>query len=194
MHSETYTPGYSSGCSIHGRTRAEIHGGFFLPRLRAGWQVLDAGCGPGTITMGLARAVSHWMCDMTGIDIEDSQFAGAREQAERESLNVTFRKASVYELPFEAGTFDAVFSQALLEHLRDPGTALAEFRRVLKPGGLIGVRAEDAGGALIDAASDGPAQAFAAYLAIRRAIPKILTTWAANSGGCCGKPTSRLTA
>jgi hypothetical protein len=40
MHSETYTPGYSSGCSIHGRTRAEIHGGFFLPRLRAGWQVL----------------------------------------------------------------------------------------------------------------------------------------------------------
>jgi ubiquinone/menaquinone biosynthesis C-methylase UbiE len=144
--------------------------------------------------MGLARAVSHWMCDMTGIDIEDSQFAGAREQAERESLNVTFRKASVYELPFEAGTFDAVFSQALLEHLRDPGTALAEFRRVLKPGGLIGVRAEDAGGALIDAASDGPAQAFAAYLATRRAIPKILTTWAANSGGCCGKPTSRLTA
>jgi ubiquinone/menaquinone biosynthesis C-methylase UbiE len=123
---------------------------------------------------------------VTGIDIEDSQFAGASEQAEREGLNVTFRKASVYELPFEAGTFDWVFSHALLEDLRDPGTALVEFRRVLKPGGLIGVKAEDAGGKLIDAASDGPAQAFGT-LRTRRAIPKILT-WAANSGGCCGKP------
>jgi ubiquinone/menaquinone biosynthesis C-methylase UbiE len=74
----------------------------------------------------------------------------------------------VYELPFEDGCFDAVFSHALLEHLGDPGKAIREFRRVLKAGGLIGVRAGDLGGLLIDAASEGPAQAFGAYLASQK--------------------------
>src|SRR5260370_23344827 len=164
MHSDTYVPGYSAPVvAFMAERKAETHAGFFLPRLRPGWQVLDAGCGPGTITLGLARAVQPGL--VTGIDIEDSQFSNAHEQAEREGLNVTFRTASVYDLPFETGAFDAVFSHALLEHLSDPGAALVELRRVLKPGGLIGVRAGDLGGVLIDAASDGPAQAFGAYLA-----------------------------
>jgi ubiquinone/menaquinone biosynthesis C-methylase UbiE len=164
MHSDTYAPGYSAPVvAFMAERKAETHAGFFLPQLRPGCHVLDAGCGPGTITLGLARAVQPGV--VTGIDVEDSQIAGAREQAEREGLNVTFRKASVYELPFETASFDAVFSHALLEHLSDPGAALVELRRVLKPGGLIGVRAGDAGGILIDAASEGPAQAFAAYMA-----------------------------
>jgi len=116
--------------------------------------------------MGLARTVAPGF--VTGIDVQDVQFEPAREQAEREGLNVDFRKASVYEFPFEDGSFDAVFSHALLEHLAQPATALAELRRVLKPGGWIGVRAGDMGGMLIDAASDGPAQGLAAYLANRQ--------------------------
>lgn len=124
--------------------------------------MLDAGCGPGTITVGLARRVAPGA--VIGIDVEDSQIVDAREQAEREGLNVEFRKATVYELPFEDGSFDAVFSHALLEHLTDPGAALGELRRVLKPRGLIGLRAGDMGGLLIDAASERPSQALAAYI------------------------------
>lgn len=71
-----------------------MEAGFFLPQLKAGMDLLDAGCGPGSITLGLARAVAPGK--VIGIDIEDSQFEQARATAQREQLNVEFRKASVY--------------------------------------------------------------------------------------------------
>ena len=164
MHTDNYTPGYSEPMvNFMAQRAAETHAAFFLPELQPGWRLLDAGCGPGSITLGLAPKVAPG--PVTAVDIEESQFEGAREQAQREGLNLEFRKASVYELPFQNESFDAVFSHALLEHLSDPGAAIAELRRVLKPGGLIGLRAGDLGGLLIDAASDGPVQAFAAYMA-----------------------------
>lgn len=166
MQTATYTPGYSAPVLAFMEQRtADTHARFFLPHLNPGWRVLDAGCGPGTITLGLTRRAAPGV--VTGIDIEDSQFGKAREQGQREGLNVEFRKASIYQLPFEDACFDAVFSHALLEHLTDPAAALTELRRVLKPKGLIGVRAGDIGGMLIDAESDGPARGLAAYLAKR---------------------------
>lgn len=163
MRIDEYTPGYSAPMvQFMAQRTAQTHASFFLPHLKPGWHVLDAGCGPGTITLGLARR-SH-PGNVVGIDVEDSQFGQASATAQLEGLNVEFRKGSVYELPFEDRTFDAVFSHAVLEHLGDPAAAIAEFRRVLKPGGLIGLRSGDLGGLLIDADSDGPAQAFASYL------------------------------
>lgn len=163
MQPDTYRPGYAAPVlSFMGRRTAETHAGFFLPQLRPGWRLLDAGCGPGTITLGLARRVAPGYA--AGIDIEDLQFQNAREEAQREGLNVDFRKASVYQLPFLDHCFDAVFSHALLEHLSDPSTALMEMRRVLKPGGLIALRAGDMGGLLLDAATEGPAQTLGAYI------------------------------
>ena len=143
MSSNTYAPDYGAAMvSFMSQRTAEIHAGFVLPYLKPGWRVLDAGCGPGTITLGLARKVAPGQ--VVGIDIvEGSQFSDARERARCEGLNVEFRKASVYELPFEDGSFDAVFSHALLEHLSAPAAAILELRRVLKPGGLIGLRAGD---------------------------------------------------
>lgn len=166
MQASTYTPGYSAPVlSLMKERTAETHAGFFLSHLRPGFRVLDAGCGPGTITLGLARRVSPGR--VIGIDIEDSQFASAREQAERECMSLEFRKASIYELPFESESFDAVFSHAVLQHLSDPIAALAELRRVLKRGGVTGIRAGDAGGILIDAQTEGATQGLAAYLAKR---------------------------
>lgn len=164
MRTDQYTPGYSAAMvNFMAQRTAEFHADFFLPHLKPGSSVLDAGCGPGTITLGLARTVAPG--HVFGVDVEDSQFDQARVEAHREGLSVEFRQGSVYELPFEAQQFDAVFSHAVLEHLSDPAAAIAEFRRVLKPGGVIGLRAGDLGGLLIDADSEGPAQAFASYLA-----------------------------
>lgn len=164
MRTDEYAPGYSAPMvSFMAQRTAETHAGFFLPHLKQGSCVLDAGCGPGTITLGLARKVEPGHA--IGIDVEDSQFEQACAEARREELSVEFRKGSVYELPFKAQQFDAVFSHAVLEHLSDPAVAIGEFRRVLKPGGVIGLRAGDLGGLLIDADSEGPAQAFASYLA-----------------------------
>jgi SAM-dependent methyltransferase len=51
----------------------------------------------------------------------------------------------VYELPYSAASFDVVFSHALTSHLREPARALAEMRRVLKPGGIAAVIDNDPG-------------------------------------------------
>jgi SAM-dependent methyltransferase len=85
-----------------------------------------------------------------GLDInaEDIRFA-QRYATEQGSPNVRFETATVYELPYADASFDAVFSHALLEHLREPLRALQEMHRVLKPGGVLGVRAPDYAGNLI---------------------------------------------
>ena len=60
--------------------------------------------------------------------------------AARGVMNARFEVADVYRLPFPDGSFDAVFAHAVLMHLREPVRALAEMRRVLRPGGIAGVR------------------------------------------------------
>jgi len=117
---------------------------FFLPHLKPGFRLLDCGCGPGSITIGLARAVEPG--EVVGIDTSRGQIEAARRQAAVERTdNVRFEEASVYELPFEDESFDAVFANALLIHLSVPSKAVAEMRRVLKPGGVIGIRDADRG-------------------------------------------------
>jgi SAM-dependent methyltransferase len=124
---------------------AESHAGFLLPRLRSGMELLDCGCGPGTITAGLARSVAPGR--VTGIDIEESQLGLAkRNLAAAGASNVDFEVASVLDLPFHDGSFDVVFFHAVLCHLPAPLDALAEAQRVLKPGGLVAVREPDLSG------------------------------------------------
>jgi ubiquinone/menaquinone biosynthesis C-methylase UbiE len=87
---------------------------------------------------------------VTGIDVGESSIALARELAtERKVSNVRFEVASVYELPFPDNTFDAVFSHNMPEHLNDPAKCFQEMHRVLKPGGVIGVRDVDGSGLLV---------------------------------------------
>jgi ubiquinone/menaquinone biosynthesis C-methylase UbiE len=126
------------------RTAAE-EGAFFLPHLRAGMRVLDLGCGPGSITLGLAEAVAPG--EVVGVEFQPAQVAQAQAlSAARGVMNVRFEVADVYRLPFPDGSFDAVFAHAVLMHLREPVRALVEVRRVLRPGGIVGVRDSDWGG------------------------------------------------
>lgn len=121
---------------------ATCEGAFFIPHLAPTMRVLDCGCGPGTITVGLAQIVAAG--HVVGLDREAAELEQARHYAEQQRVaNIEFQLGNVYELPFPDGAFDAVFAHAVLQHLAEPQQALGEMRRVLKPGGLIGVREED---------------------------------------------------
>ncbi len=124
--------------NIAGRSVQE-HASFFLPLLKPGMSLLDCGCGPGSITLGLAKSVAPG--EVTGVDIGESQIEAARARAIEEGItNARFETANVYELPFPDHTFDAVFSNAVLMHLTKPIDAVREMYRVLKRGGIAGIR------------------------------------------------------
>jgi ubiquinone/menaquinone biosynthesis C-methylase UbiE len=111
---------------------------FLAPHLRAGMRLLDCGCGPGSITVDLAQAVAPG--ETIGIDLREDALAHGRALArERGIVNVTFQVASVYQLPYPDGSFDAAFACAVLQHLAAPLRGLEEMRRVLRPGGVIGI-------------------------------------------------------
>jgi len=145
MGSATYTHGHhDSVVSQHARRTAEECAAFFLPHLRSGMRLLDCGCGPGSITLGLARAVAPG--EVVAIDVVDDVLDRARGLAREAGVsNVTFQAASICESPFDAETFDAVYAHQVLQHLADPVAALRQARRLLRPGGVVGVRDSDYG-------------------------------------------------
>jgi SAM-dependent methyltransferase len=167
MTAECYTPGHTSNASDFMAKRSlQSHGQFFLSYLTPGVSVLDCGCGPGSITLGIARAVQPGF--VTGIDFGASQIERATACATEEAVsNVTFRVADCYALPFEDNTFDRIFSNALLEHLSDPVRAVKELHRTLKPGGIIGICGPDWGGFLLSPPSVELARAVEAYTSLQ---------------------------
>jgi SAM-dependent methyltransferase len=111
---------------------------FFVRYLRPGMRLIDCGCGPGSITVDLAQAVTPG--DAIGIDLREEALTQGRQLARDRGLsNVTFQVATVYQLPCPDGAFDAAFACAVLQHLSAPLEALKEMRRILKPGGVIGI-------------------------------------------------------
>jgi SAM-dependent methyltransferase len=102
-----------------------------LLRLRPGCRVLEVGCGGG----GLLSRLEKDGYEATGIDLLDEAVEAARKLVA--SCEVLCADAS--DLPFGEGSFDRVASQHLLEHIADLPGALAEWRRVLAPGGLMAV-------------------------------------------------------
>ncbi|HMF75320.1 MAG TPA: methyltransferase domain-containing protein [Bryobacteraceae bacterium] len=164
---ETYTPGHTQDAvAFMARRSAATHAGFFVPLLRPGMRILDCGCGPGAITLDLARLVKPGA--VTGIDRSDDQFAPARRAAAQEELPVQFHAADIYDLDFPSDSFDGVFAHALFEHLREPEKAAQEIGRVLKPGGFAGLRSPDWGGFLLHPYPPPVADAIACYQELMR--------------------------
>ena len=136
--------------------------GFFMPYLKSGMTLLDCGCGPGAVTLGLAEAVAPGQA--MGIDLEPSMVERAIAiTRERRVDNVSFRTADMLELPFPDGSFDTAFTSSALEHVDDPVRALGEIFRVLKPGGSVGVASTDWGEPLISPADTAVSQFFALF-------------------------------
>lgn len=144
MDPTSSTPNYSLGFSDEmvealRRNTAEASASYLLPYLRPGLRVLDFGCGPGTISVGLAKAVVPGQ--LHGVDMEESQVELSRSVAEASGIeNATFHVADVADLPFADDYFDVAHCHNVLMHVPDTRAALAEVRRVLKPGGVIGCR------------------------------------------------------
>ena len=102
-------------------------------------QILDCGCGPGSITLGLAGWAPQG--NVVGIDAAEAPLVQARALAgELGVANVEFNRADVFNLPYQDGRFDVVFSSAMFCHLSGLDRVLAEIKRVLKPGGIVAVR------------------------------------------------------
>ncbi len=136
----TYTMGYSDEFQKMLKHRsAGTHAAHLLPYLKPGLRVLDFGCGPGTISVGLAQAVDPG--ELHGIDMEASQIALARTAAAAGGHdNAVFHTGDVTDLPFANDSFDVAHCHAVLTHVPDTQATLAEAKRVLKPGGLISSR------------------------------------------------------
>ncbi|MBM4411306.1 MAG: methyltransferase domain-containing protein [Chloroflexi bacterium] len=140
-NSDRYTHGHhTSVVGQHARRTAEVDAAFLLPHLRPGMRLLDVGCGPGTITTGLARAVAPG--EVVGIDVVPAILDQARE-ANAGIPNVRFEEGSVYALSYPDASFDVCHAHQVLQHLTRPVDAAREMRRVLKPGGLAAVRDAD---------------------------------------------------
>jgi SAM-dependent methyltransferase len=145
---ETYQLGHHpSVVARHARRTAETAAAFFLPFLKPGMRLLDVGCGPGSITSGLAQRVAP--SETIGIDPSADVIATAKSLAGATMpRNLSFEVGSIYEPRFAAGTFDAVFAHQVLQHLGRPVDALRQMRALLAPGGVLGVRVADWGSAI----------------------------------------------
>ena len=136
----TYTMGYSDDFrQLLSRRSAQSHAFYLLPHLEPGLKLLDFGCGPGNISVGLAERIAPG--ELHGIDMEDSQVELARTAAHAGGHdNMTFHVGDVAQLPFDDASFDVAHCHAVLMHIPDTQAALAEVYRVLKPGGILGAR------------------------------------------------------
>lgn len=96
--------------------------------------LLDIGTGTGRMLEILGPRVRH----AEGIDLSREMLAVARANLERAHLdNCTVRKADMYQLPFQANSFDVATIHQVLHYAENPARAIAEAGRVLRPGGYL---------------------------------------------------------
>lgn len=105
--------------------------------LAPGMSVADIGCGTGTVSRWLARAVGSGG-RVVGVDVSPAQLEVARRDAQRQGLTqLHFECADAYDTHLPRESFDIVYCRFLLCHLGKPERALVEMRALLKPHGTL---------------------------------------------------------
>ncbi|MCA9878927.1 MAG: methyltransferase domain-containing protein [Thermomicrobiales bacterium] len=117
-----------------------------LLRLEPGHQVLDLGCGAGDYLPELARRTAP-TGEVAGVDADPAALAEATANISAHPLRsqVTLVQGHATELPLPPDAFDVVWCASMLHHVATPAVALGEMWRVLRPGGLVGIREGDSG-------------------------------------------------
>ena len=110
-----------------------------------GDQVLDVGCGTGSLTFAAARHAQ--VARIVGVDLAPAYLERARQAGS--DARITFLEGEAYELPVDDDSFDRVFSFLVLQFIPDPARAIAEMRRKAKPGGVVAAAVWDARGGLV---------------------------------------------
>lgn len=185
---DAYTHGHhESVLRIHRRRTVENSAAYLLPSLRPGASVLDVGAGPGTISVDLARHVAPG--HVRAIDVSAEVVAHA--EADRVALgieNLSYAVDDAYALSSPDDSFDIVHAHQVLQHLTRPVDALREFRRVVRPDGVVAVRDVDYEGTIWWPRTPGLDEWREVYLAAHRgtsgdpAAGRQVKAWARAAG------------
>ena len=116
------------------------------PETRAAWQdlltrhlppppadVLDIGCGTGTLTVLLARRGHH----VHGIDLAPAMVGAARAKIAAAGVTATVEEGDAADPPGDPAAYDVVLSRHVLWALPDPGAAVGRWVRLVNPGGRL---------------------------------------------------------
>lgn len=127
-HAESWDREHSAG-EERRKVEALVHD----MRLAPGWSVLEPGCGSGQVSAALLGELGP-EGQVTAFDISDGMLRQASAKALRRAV---FLRSDASRLPFAAAVFDAVVLFRVFPHLNDKPGCLAEFRRALRPSGLL---------------------------------------------------------
>jgi ubiquinone/menaquinone biosynthesis C-methylase UbiE len=165
---------------------ATSHGRDYKRRLlealdpRPGQVALDVGCGPGTDLAALADAVGDGG-RVIGVDNDPVMVERASERTQAYPWIET-RLGDAHALPVPDGCVDRARADRVLQHLEDPVQTLAEMRRVLRAGGIVGLAEPDWDALVIDDTSPELGRALAAFIrarvrnrAIGHQLPRLCT-------------------
>jgi ubiquinone/menaquinone biosynthesis C-methylase UbiE len=98
--------------------------------------LLELGCGPGSLWSSQPERIRPgWLITLS--DLSPGMLDEARDRLDSLGLKIDYRAFDAQSIPFEDGTFDALIANHMLYHVPDRPKALAEIRRVLKPGGAL---------------------------------------------------------
>ena len=138
VHSRTYAIHSDEECERLDQQAhlARIEGHLRHLPVPQGAKVLDAGCGSGSMARLIAQTHRH--AEVIGVDVRQKYLDYAATNGHQQGLeNLSFKQGDIFALPFADASFDVVWTKYVLQWLKEPKQALAELKRVTKPGGLV---------------------------------------------------------